>query len=416
MLPDLRDAFRVLSRSPGFSAAAIAIVALAIGANTAMFSLVDALLLRPLPYPDPDRIVRVLERLPSGATSGISTLNYLDWVSQSTVFERMAAEAGWDATLTGMGEPVVVRGARASVQYFDIFGTEAAIGRTFRPGDDRAGDHRVVLLNHAIWRSRFGADPSIVGRAVQLNGQAYTVIGVLPRGPFDRTRTQIWTPLVFDPASLTRDFRWLAGNARLAPGVTLEQARAEMDLIARRLSGAYPDSNEDRGIAVDRLADVLIGPDLRTAVVMLFAATGFVLLIACVNLANLSLARGLARERELSVRAALGANRWQLVRRALAESVLLSVCGGVLGVGIGYALIAWIRSLIPLDALPPAVDIRLDPSVLLFTSLLAIATGFLFGTAPALQTTNTDLVRGLKDGGMAPRQEVAARACARCSS
>ena len=232
-LHDLRYAIRRLRNSPGFSAVAIATIALAIGANTAMFSFVNGILLSPMPYPDSDRIVRVLETLPTGGLNGISTLNYLDWTKQNSVFEYMAAEVGWRATLSGEGEPVPIRGARLSAHYFDIFGTRAALGRTFVPGEDQPGNDHVVLLSHALWESRFGADPTLLGRNILLNGEAYTVIGVLPEGPFDRTVALIWAPLAFEPANMTRDFRWLGASAKLKPGVTLERARAEMDVIGR---------------------------------------------------------------------------------------------------------------------------------------------------------------------------------------
>jgi putative ABC transport system permease protein len=396
---DLRNAIRLFRNSPGFAAVAIATIALAIGANTAMFSFVHGVLLSPLPYPDSDRIVRVLEKLPNGGPTGISTLNYLDWTNQNAVFEYMAAEVGWRATLTGRGEPVSIRGARLSAPYFDIFGVKPALGRTFLPGEDQVGKDRVVLLSHVLWENRFGSDPALLGRDIVLNGEAYTVIGVLPKGPFDRAAAQIWTPLAFEPSNMTRDFRWLGASAKLKPGVALEQARAEMGVIGRRLADAYPNSNKGRGVAVDRLADVLISPGLHTAVTVLFAATLFVLLIGCANLANLALARSISREREMAARAAFGASRWRLVRQLLIENVVVSMCGGIVGVGVGYAMLKWIQWLIPPYSLPPAVDIRMDTSVLLFTLTVAVVTGLLFGVAPAAQTTNPSLVSALKEGG-----------------
>ncbi len=400
MLHDLRHALRLLRNNPGFSAVAIATIALAIGANTAMFSFVNGLLLRPLPYPESDGIVRVLERTSTGGRNGISTLNYLDWASQNTVFEFIAAEAGWNATLTGRTEPVSIRAARVSAHYFDIFGAQPALGRTFRPGDDEPGRDRVVLLSHAVWEHLFGSDPALVGRDILLNGEPHTVIGVLEKGgPFDRAAAQVWKPLAFQPSVMSRDFRWLGASAKLKPGVTLERARAEMDVIARRLAAAYPGSNKDWGVAVDRLADVLIGPGLHSAVTVLFGATAFVLLIGCANLANLALARGIAREGEMAVRAALGATRFRLVRQLLIENVVIGLCGGIAGAGVGYAIMRWIEWLIPPSALPPAVDIRMDVSVLLFTFVAAVGTGLVFGAAPAARTTNPNLVTPLKDGG-----------------
>ena len=399
-LRDLRYAIRLLRNSPGLSAVAIATIALAIGANTAMFSFVNGVLLSPLPYPESSRIVRVLEKHPTGGLNGISTLNYLDWTNQNAVFEYMAGEVGWRATLTGGDEPVWIRGARVSAHYFDIFGAKPALGRTFLPGEDQVGKDRVVLLSHVLWESRFGSDPAMLGRDILLDGEAHTVIGILQKdSPFDRTVAQIWKPLAFQPSNMTRDFRWLGASAKLKPGMTLALAQAEMDVIGRRIANAYPNSNKGWGVAVDRLADVLIGPGLRTAVTVLFAATLFVLLIGCANLANLALARSISRQREMAVRVALGASRWQLVRQLLIENVVISVCGGIVGVGVGYAMLKWIQSLIPPTTLPPAVDIRMDASVLLFTLTVAVVTGLLFGVAPAAQITDPSLVSALKEEG-----------------
>ena len=379
---------------------AIATIALAIGASTAMFSFVNGVLLRPLPYPESDRIVRVLEQSPTGGLNGISTLNYLDWTNQNSVFAYTAAEVGWRATLTGVGPPMAIRGSRVSAHYFDIFGTTPALGRTFLAGEDEPGRDRVVLLSHAFWENRFGSDSTLLGRQIVLDGEAHTVIGVLPKdGPFDRAAAQIWKPLAFQPSNLTRDFRWLGASAKLKPGVTLEQARGEMAVVARRLASAYPTSNKGWSIAVDPLADIVIGPGLRTAITVLFAATLFVLLIGCVNLANLAVARGLSRENEMAVRAALGAGRWRLVRLVLIENALICLCGGVLGIGVGYAMLKWIQSLLPPFALPPAVDIAMDAPVLMFSLSVALVTGLLFSAGPAAQTTNTSVVSALKQGG-----------------
>jgi putative ABC transport system permease protein len=397
---DLRNTIRLLRSSPGLSTVAIATIALATGANTAMFAFVNGALLRPLPYPEPDRIVRVLERLPAGGPNAISTLNYLDWSRENTVFEYLAAEAGWRATLIGGDEPVVIRAALVSPHYFDIFGTKAARGRTFLPGEDQPGKDHVVLLSHALWEGRFNSDPAILKRDIVLDDEAYAVVGILPKGgPFDRTAAQIWKPLALQSSKLTRDFRWLGASAKLKPGVTVEQARAEMDVIAGRMAEAYPGSNKGWTVAVDRLSDVLISPDLRTAVTILFAATALVLVIGCANLANLALARAISREGEMAMRATVGASRWRLVRQLLIENLVISVCGCAMGLGVAYAVMKWIQLLIPRDALPPAVDIRMDTTVLLFTLVVAVATGLLLAIAPAAQTTNPNLISALKEGG-----------------
>ena len=400
MQQDFRHALRLLRNNPGFSAVAVATCALAIGANTAMFSFVFGLLLRPLPYPDADRIVRVLERHPNGGLNGISTLNYLDWSVQSASFEYLSAEAGWRATVTGLDQPFVIRGARVSVHYFDIFGVRPALGRTFLPGEDEPGRDRVVLLSHALWASRFGSNPATVGQSLVVDGEPHTVVGVLPKGgPFDRAAAQIWKPLAFDASSMTRDFRWLGASAKLKDGVTLSSARAEMDVIARRLALTHPASNTDWGVALDRLDDVLIGPQLRSAVIVLFAATLFVLLIGCANLASLALSRSVSRRSEIAVRSALGATRGRIVQQLLIENVVIAICGGVVGVGIGSLMLLGIRSLIPPETLPPAVDIRLDSTVLLFTLMAALVTGVLFSIPPAAQAVRASLVSPLKEGG-----------------
>jgi putative ABC transport system permease protein len=400
VLLDLRYALRQLRNSVAFSIIAVTTLALAIGANAAMFSIVNGLMLSPLPYPEPDRIVRVLEQRPNGGLNSISTLNYLDWAAQNTVFEYMAAEAAWSATLTGGDEPIFIRGARASAHYFDVYRTQPSLGRTFAPDEDQPGNDRVVLLSHALWERRFGSDPDVVGRDVLLDGEPHVVIGVLEEdGPFNRAATEIWKPLAFEPSSMRRDIRWLSGNAKLKAGVTLEQAQAEMDLIGRRIADAHADSNEGWGVAVERLSDVLIGPDLRTAVTVLFAATACVLLIGCVNLVNLTLARSVARQSETAARAAVGATRWRLARQFLTEGIAIALCGSIVGVGVGFAMVKWIQSLIPAYTLPPAVDVGMDASVLVFTLFVAVVAGLSIGIAPAAQATNPNLVSTLKQGG-----------------
>jgi putative ABC transport system permease protein len=398
LLHDLRHALRRIRNSPGFSTVAIATMAFAIGANTAMFSFVNGILLKPLPYPDPDGIVRVLEKLPSGGPNAISTLTYLDWARENTVFEYLAAEAGWRATLGGGSEPELVRGARVSARYFDIFGVKAARGRTFGGADDQPGKAQVVLIAYALWERRFNADPDLVGRDILLNEQPYTVIGILPKGgPFDRAAAQVWVPLALASENMTRDFRWLGATARLKPGVTLERARVEMDVMSSRIADAYPESNRGWGISIERLSDVLVGRDTRNAVTVLFVATALVLLMACANLANLALARGISRQGEMAVRGALGASRGQLIRLFLIESVAIALLGGFAGIGVGYAAMKWLQSLLPHYALPPAVDISMDASALLFAVIVAVVAGVLLGLVSAAQSTNRSLVGALNE-------------------
>ncbi|HEX4275598.1 MAG TPA: ABC transporter permease [Bryobacteraceae bacterium] len=396
---DLLFACRTLAKSPGFTIVSLLTLAIGIGANAAIFSFVDSALLKPLPYADADRIVRVLEKPPGFPRNGISTLTYLDWQNQNTVFENMAAQTGGPVTLTGYGEPVQLRGGRVSAHYFDILGIKPAFGRTFAPDEDHSGKERVAVLSHALWVSQFGADPKLVGRTIDLDGQSYNVIGVLPGGgTFDRSFNQIWTPLAFQPENMTRNFHWFGAVAKLKSGVTLEKARAQMDTIGARIANAYPDSNKGWGVVVERFQDVIVDSDLRLSLYVLLAAVALVLLIGCTNLANLLLLRGAARDREVAVRSALGASRARLVRQFLTESVLLSVTGGLLGLGIGYATMAALKAALPPYSLPAEVNVAMDTRVLLFALAVSVLTGILFGLAPALGATKTDFATALKEG------------------
>jgi putative ABC transport system permease protein len=397
---DLRYALRTLRGSPGFTAVAILTLALGIGANTAIFSFVDGVLLKPLPYPEPDRIVRVLEKPPRGERNGISTLNFLDWQNDNTVFDFMAAQSGGGATLGGVTDPIQLRGSRVSARYFDIYGIKAALGRTFLPGEDQLGKNKVVILSNALWVTQFGSDPNIVGKAILLDNDSHQVIGVLPAGgAFDRAASQIWRPLAFEQSNMTRNFHWLTSFAKLKSGVSLQQAKANMDSIGKRIEHDFPDSNKGWGVVVERYADTLIAPDLRSALLVLLVATGMVLLIGCANLANLALVRGVAREREVAVRASLGARRWQLIRQFLTETVLLSICGGLAGIGIGYGTLKWLQSQLPPFSFAREVNVTMDLRVLLFAMVIAVFTGVLFGLAPAMQVTSPNLASTMKDGG-----------------
>jgi putative ABC transport system permease protein len=399
-LKELRHSVRTLRQSPGFTAVAILTLAIGIGANTAIFSFVDAMLLKPLPYPDADRIVRVMEKPPRGARNGISTLNFLDWQRDNTVFDFMSAQTGDAVTLTGGSEPIQLRGALVSAGYFKVFGAEPELGRTFLPGEDELGKHHVAVISHAVWASQFGSDPSIVTRTVLLNNEPHTIVGVLPaRSAFDRAPVQIWRPLAFRPSNMTRDFHWMISFARLKDGVTLAQARANMDAIGKRIENDFPASNKGWGVVVEPYAETLINPQARTIILLLLSSTGFLLLIGCANLANLALARGVSREREVVVRASLGAGRWDLIRQFLTENVLLSICGGLFGLAIGYGLMKAMGLMLPPFTLPREVNASIDARVLLFALIVSIATGILFGMAPALQATKPDLAAAMKEEG-----------------
>ena len=302
-------------------------------------------------------------------------------------------------TLTGGDRPEQVQGARESASFFDIWGIKPMLGRTFAPDEDQPGKSQVVVLSHRMWESRFGADPGIIGRTLSLNNKPYTVIGVMPPGVFDRIRDFFWVPLAFEPKHMTRDYHWLIAFARLKPGVTLQQAREQMKSIAARIEHDYPQSNKGWSTTVDRFGDIFVDESLRRSLWVLFVAVGAVLLIGCANLANLLLARGAGREREVAVRSALGASRGRLVGQFLTESVLLAGFGGLVGILVGYGLMRALKVWIPPFLLPVEADVQLDGRVLLFTAAVVIATGVLFGLAPAVHAAGSDLVGSLKEGG-----------------
>ena len=400
VVQDVRYALRMLRKSPGFCIVAVLTLALSIGANTAIFSLVDAVLLKPLPYPHPERIVSMWEKAPEFDYNFISTLNFLDWNRQNRCFQFLSAVALDTMTLTGSDAPKELNVQRVSAAYFRVLGVDATLGRTFTPSEDQVGSDQEVVLSNRIWRSLFGGDPNIIGRNVTLDAKSYTIIGVLPaNGEFDRTWAVMWLPLAFRPADMTRNYHWLSAIARLNPGVTLKQARAQMDAIGARIAALYPDSNKGFGVTVNPYIDQVVDPQLRRSLWVLLAAVGTVLLIGCVNLANLTLARGTDREHEIAIRSALGARRLRLIRQVLTENVFLGILGGVAGLALGDALMRGIKLWLPPDMLPPQANVRMDHSVLLFTMVMGILTGILFGLAPALSGTQPDLVGSLKEGG-----------------
>lgn len=400
LIQDLRYALRTLLRSPGFVAVAILTLAVGIGANTAIFSFVDGVLLKPLPYPEPDRIMRVLEKPPRGERNGISTLNFLDWQRENTVFENLAAQTGGNATLGGVSEPVQLRGVRISAHYFEVFGIKAELGRTFLADEDQLGKNQVVILGHPLWVTQFGADPSIVNKTILLDNKPHMVIGVLPaEGAFGRAQSQMWRPLAFEPSNMTRDFHWMASFGRLKSGVSMKQAQANMDAIGKRIEQDFPKSNKGWGVIVERYADTLIAPDMRTALLVLLSATGMVLLIGCANLANLALTRGISREREVAIRSSLGAGRWRLIGQFLTENVLLSIAGGLLGSAFGYATMRWLAAQLPPFTFAKEANITMDVRVMIFAMAISVVTGVLFGLAPAMQLSSPNLAIVMKDGG-----------------
>lgn len=397
---NLRFGFRMIRKNPGFAAVAILTLALGIGANTAIFSFVDAVLLKSLPYPHPEQIVQIWEKPPHGDRNGVSTMNFLDWKNQNSAFSAVAAETDGSLTLSGTGEPVQLKGSRVSAPYFQIFGIQPALGRTFASDEDQPGRDQVVVLSHRIWQSRFGSDPKLLGRQIFLDTRPYTVIGILPAGTrFDRTWQDIWTPLAFAPQDMTRNFHWMIVWGRLKPSISLAAAQQQMSAIGARIAAAYPASNKGWGVTVDRYQDHSVDDGLRKSLWVLLAAVGAVLLIGCVNLANLLLVRATAREREVAIRTAIGAKASQLLRQFLTESLLLSFLGGVAGLIVAFAILYFLRISLPPFYLPADASISLDTRALFFTGLLILATSVLFGLAPALQVSRVHPADTLKEGG-----------------
>ncbi len=419
MLDDLTASFRSLRSSPTFTVVALAVIALGIGASTAIFSVVDAVVLRGLPFDEHDRLVAVGERRAprSGAFSPNPTAdpmavsasapqNYMDWAAQQQVFESMAAIAGGALTLREPGaEPEEVRAQRVTAGFFDVLRERPVMGRAFSPAHEVQGQHQVVVLSDALWRRRFGADPNIIGTSIPLEGAGYEVVGVMAPGftyPVGAPRpTDLWVPYVVPARERIRNPNemsiYLSAIARLRPGVSLEQAQANMDQIAASLTAAHPKWNESTRAGVRPLRDHIVGARTRQWMLMLLGAVGLVLLIACANVANLLLARSTSREREVGIRAALGAGRWRLVRGLLVESLLLSLLGTLLAVVLAWWGVSVLRGALP-EGVPRLSTIGVDVRVLSVAALMAIATGLLFGIVPALQMSRPDLTTALKDG------------------
>jgi putative ABC transport system permease protein len=399
ILQDLKFGLRTLTKSPGFAFVALATLGIGIGANAAIFSIVDGVLLKPSPFKEIDRMVQVLEKPPGGGRNGISTLNYLDWEKQNTCFEYIAAQRWGTVSLTGVETPIQVPCEQVRVHFFDVFQSTARIGRTFLPGEDEVGRDHVAVINNSFWVSQFGSDPNVLGKTMILDGEPYTIVGVLPPGRNDLTSTKIWRPFSFPPANMTRDFHYFGAWALLKRGVSLEQARTQMDALAIRIAHDYPKSNKGWGIGIDSFSSIAVGNELKESLYVLMGAVGMVLLIACANLANLTLARGISREREVAIRSAIGAGRWRLVRQFLTESLLLSVGGGALGLALAYAGLHVLKATLPDGTIPANFEVKMDGRVLVFICGLSVITGILFGIVPAFKSTRADLTNSIKQGG-----------------
>jgi putative ABC transport system permease protein len=402
LLQDLRFALRQFRKSPGFTAVAVATLALGIGANTAIFSVVNGVLLRPLAFKDADRLVRVWhvpppKSFPGMPTFSVSAANYLDWERQNQVFAGMAIYSFHGFTFTGTNKPEQVDACAASSGFFSTLGIPPLLGRVFTPEEDQPGRSNVVVLSHRLWQEHFGSNPAIVGQNIQLDGQSYLVAGVMPATFQFPEFAQMWTPIAWtDKEKSVRGEHHSVVIARLKPGIDVTQAQAEMNTISSRLEQQYPEDNKGWGAVVVPLHDDLVS-DVRPALLLLLGAVAFVLLIASVNVANLALARTFSRRKEIAIRTALGASSAHVLRQILTESVVLALAGGAVGLTFAHAGVRLIMAFLA-DKLPHSMEVGMDAKVLAFTAVISVASGILAGILPALRLTRGNVSQSLKAG------------------
>jgi len=404
IIKDVRFAIRGLLKHPGFTAIAVVTLALGIGGSTSIFTVVNAALLRGLPYKSPDRLYHLWEQTPKQEfpKREFSYPDYQDY-QQNSVFEGLAAYTGGGAILSGQGDPESLNAPRVNAAFFSVLGVEPLLGRTFQNGEDNQNGPKVTVLTYGLWQRRFGADPNIIGRGLTINGESYTVIGVLPASfQFALRSADLFLPYQPTQAQLTR--RYMHGTnliGRLKPGKTPEEAQSELNLIAGRIEQQFSDSHAGIKARVVPLQEEIVG-NVRPILLVLLGAVGFVLLIACANVASLLLTRSIARQKEVAIRSALGASRWRVIRQLLTESILLSLAGGIAGLLIAYWGVPALVSVLPqsqLSAMPFLTSLRIDTGILAFSVALSLLTGLIFGLAPALQSSKLDLNEALKEGG-----------------
>ena len=399
VLRDARYSIRQLAKSPGFTAVAVVTLGLGIGATSAMFSVINGVLLRPLPFPNPESLVMVNELVPQYGPFAVAPATFLDWRQQNSVFERLAAFTAGSATFSDAAGPERVTNASVSWDLIALLGVQPMMGRGFNADEDTQGKNAVIVLSHAMWQRRFGSDPGVLGRSVTLNRAPFTVIGVMPPGFYFPNRdVEYWTPLALNTANASRGGHFLGTIGRLKPGVTVQQAGVEMKTISERLAKQYPDASADESAEVTPLLERVVGSEVRRALLTLLAAVGVVVLIACANVANLLLVRASVRDKEIAIRTALGAGRRRLVGQMLVESVILALAGGILGIGLAQLALIPIRTL-SAGSIPRVNDISTDGTVLAFALGLSLLTGILFGLAPAWQAARAGVAGVLKEGG-----------------
>jgi putative ABC transport system permease protein len=397
LLQNLRFSLRMLAKNPGLTFTVLLTLALGIGANTAIFTVDYATLLAPMPYPEPDQLVMVWSKIQTYHNS-VSAGDFTDWKRQSTAFQDLNAFSGSGFNIATKDQPQLIQGRLATTGFFQMMGQGFFLGRGFLPEEGQEGKNHVVVLTHKLWL-KLGANPHIIGTTMPMDGEPYTVVGVLAPGPEDRNDRQLTVPLVFKPEQVNHDFHWLLVMGRLKPGITIKQAQSDMDSVTTHIAEQYPTSDKGWGSWVEPLKNDFLPKERKQTLWLLLGAVGFVLLIACVNVANLLLARSMTRQKELAVRSALGATPRIIFVQLLTESLLLALMGGVLGIGVGYAMLAGLVAVMPEGTLPTEADLHLNIPILLFTLLATTFAGLLFGCVPAWYSSRVDPAETLKEGG-----------------